>query len=65
MNKNRLALAILILISAFAAMAALFFIEVPEKNRDLINFVLGGVIGWSGAVINHYFGDPDRRERTQ
>jgi len=41
----------------------LFFIEIPEKNRDLVNIALGTVIGWGGAVVSFYFGNSDQSHR--
>lgn len=57
-------------ILAFIAMAmsllciiGLFFIEMPDKNRDLINVALGAILGWSGTVVAFYFGSSDQREK--
>lgn len=41
----------------------LFFIDVPDKNRDLINIALGTVIGWGGSVVSFYFGNIDKTQR--
>jgi len=55
---------------AFAAIAmsllcvvGLFFIEVPDKNRDLINVALGAILGWSGTVVAFYFGSSDKQRK--
>ena len=35
----------------------LFFVEIPEKNRDVINFILGVVVGTGlTGVFNYFFG---------
>ena len=33
----------------------LFFIEIPDKNRDVINFILGVVVGTGLTGIFQYF----------
>ncbi|MEN8380795.1 hypothetical protein [Acinetobacter radioresistens] len=43
----------------------LFFIEMPDKNRDLINVALGAILGWSGTVVAFYFGSSDRQQKNQ
>ncbi|EKU56613.1 hypothetical protein ACINWC323_2655 [Acinetobacter sp. WC-323] len=55
---------------AFAAIAmslfcvvGLFFVEMPDKNRDLINVALGAILGWSGTVVAFYFGSSDKQRK--
>ena len=37
------------------AMGALFIVPVPEKNHDLIVFMLGQLSGFAGAVIGYHY----------
>lgn len=39
-----------------AAGVALFTIEPPDGNRDLVNFLLGNVAGWCSAGIVYWLG---------
>ena len=41
----------------------LFFIDIPDKNRDLVNIALGSIIGWGGAVVSFYFGNSDQSNK--
>ena len=34
-----------------AMIAALFFVEIPEGNRDIAMVLLGIGMGWGGAVV--------------
>lgn len=49
-------LAWFILIFAFGLLAALFFIDIPPANRDLINTYFSLIIGYAGCVVTFYFG---------
>jgi hypothetical protein len=40
----------------FAFGAALFLVPLPEQNRDMINLLLGAVIGWVGAATTYWLG---------
>lgn len=47
----------LILISMIVAFGvALFLVEPPAPNRDLVNFLLGNVTGWAGAGVVYWLG---------
>ena len=53
-----LALSVLVIVG-------LFFFNVPEKNKDLLNIVIGSLIGWTGAVVSFYFGNSDQKDKTK
>lgn len=53
-----LALSVLVVIG-------LFFFNVPEKNKDLLNIVIGSLIGWTGAVVSFYFGNSDQKDKVK
>ncbi len=42
----------------------LFFVDIPDKNRDMVNIILGAVIGWGTTVFGFYFGNAERN-RTE
>ena len=65
LHNIRFLLALITLVLSFASLAALFFIEVPQGNKEMLTMLLGIVVGWSGAVVQHYFGDPDKLERMK
>lgn len=48
-------LAIGIFIFSAAVTLMLFFIEIPDKNRDVINFILGVLVGTGLTGIFNYF----------
>lgn len=58
-EKIKIVVALIALGVGVLSIIGLFFIDIPEKNRDLINIALGTVIGWGGSVISFYFGDTD------
>lgn len=65
LHNIRFILAVIVLILAVGLACGLFSVNIPSENKDLINFILGAVSTWCGTVISHYFGDPDKLERTK
>lgn len=59
-EQTKTAIAFVALGIAVLAIIGLFFIDIPEKNRDLVNIALGSIIGWGGAVVSFYFGNSDQ-----
>ena len=43
-------------VASIGLMAALFVIQIPEGNRDLLNMSAGVLFGWGGGVVSFYFG---------
>ncbi|MFW1952218.1 hypothetical protein [Acinetobacter beijerinckii] len=66
MNKEQTKTAIAFVALAIAALSivGLFFVDIPERNRDLVNIVLGAIIGWGTTVFGFYFGNSDRKESS-
>ena len=54
-NNTRSHLAYGVLTLASLIIIGLFFIEMPQSNRDLLNTALGFVAGWASAVVSYYF----------
>jgi drug/metabolite transporter (DMT)-like permease len=44
-----------IFIFAVAIVLLLFFVEIPEKNKDVVNFILGVVVGTGLTGVFQYF----------
>ena len=36
--------------------SGLFIVEPPQANRDLVNVLLGNVMGWAGAGVVYWLG---------
>jgi hypothetical protein len=49
-----LSVGILTLFAAFGA--ALFFVEPPSSNRDMVNIFLGALFGFAGAAVTYWLG---------
>lgn len=49
-------LTVLLVLMAGGLMGALFFITIPEPNRDMVNFALGNMFGWAGAGVMFWLG---------
>ena len=48
----------------YMLLAALFFVEVPQRNEQIVNIALGMVLGWGMTVIGFEFGGA-RKTGTQ
>lgn len=52
----RAALGILAVIGGFLGLAGLYFVPIPEGNREALLLALGLVLGWGSTVISYEFG---------
>jgi hypothetical protein len=43
----------------------LFFVEIPDKNRDVVNFILGVIVGTGLTGIFNYFYGSSKRDQDQ
>jgi hypothetical protein len=55
-SRHRAALALVALIGGLAGMAGLYFVPIPEPNREPLLLALGLVLGWGSTVIGYEFG---------
>lgn len=56
-NLTQLILAIMGVVFCLAWFAGLYFITIPEGNRDLVNIVTGALLGTViTQIYNYYFG---------
>jgi hypothetical protein len=46
----------LITVCFFTVLALLIFVELPQANKDLLNIILGALIGFEGAVVTYFYG---------
>jgi hypothetical protein len=61
----RAALAIVALVGGLGGMAGLYFVPIPEGNREPLLLALGLVLGWGSTVIGYEFGSsPSARRAT-
>lgn len=62
MNKelSKTIIAFVALAMVVLSIVGLFFIDIPDRNRDLVNIVLGAIIGWGTTVFGFYFGNSDK-----
>ncbi|ELW85206.1 MULTISPECIES: hypothetical protein [Acinetobacter] len=62
MNKEltKTIIAFVALAMVVLSIVGLFFIDIPDRNRDLFNIVLGAIIGWGTTVFGFYFGNSDK-----
>ena len=63
-EQTKTYIAFLALGIAVLSIIGLFFIDIPDKNRDLVNIALGSIIGWGGAVVSFYFGNSDQSNKA-
>ena len=46
----------LIVVGFFGLLFILAFTQIPDKNADLLNLVVGALIGSFATVVGYYFG---------
>jgi len=64
-EATKTVMALVALVITSMAIAALFVVRIPEANRDMVNIVLGAIIGWGTTVFSYYFGDSAKRSGGQ
>jgi fatty acid desaturase len=63
-NPLRSALALVALIGGLIGMTGLYFVPIPEGNREPLLLALGLVLGWGSTVIGHEFGSSPAGRRA-
>lgn len=43
-------------VGGFACLAPLYFVPIPEGNKEALLLAVGIVLGWGGAIINGEWG---------
>jgi hypothetical protein len=60
----RVAIAVLALTGGLLGMAGLYFVPIPEGNREPLLLALGLVLGWGSTVIGYEFGSSPAGRRA-
>lgn len=58
----RFGIALIVLVLYGAAVAVLVNVQIPDGNKDLLNFLLGGLSTLIGAIGGYYFNVANKRE---
>ena len=62
-NFVRYFLTISIVIFVLILLISLFYFNIPMENKDLVNILLGAIIGWASNIVSFYFGSSDKSDR--
>jgi hypothetical protein len=54
--KHRGIIGLVALLGGLVGFTALFFVPIPEGNREPLLLALGLVLGWGSTVVNYEFG---------
>lgn len=52
----RAVIGLLAVVGSLAGFAALFFVEIPQRNENALLLALGIVFGWGSAVVQSEYG---------
>ena len=52
-----------IVIFVLILLISLFYFNIPMENKDLVNILLGAIIGWASNIVSFYFGSSDKSDR--
>jgi hypothetical protein len=63
-GRYRALLGLVALIGGLLGMAGLYFIPIPEGNREPLLLALGLVLGWGSTVIGYEFGSSPAGRRA-
>lgn len=63
MPNIKIIISISALVFVMFLMVSLFFFRIPTENKDLVNILLGSVVGWVSAIVSFYFGSTERKDR--
>lgn len=64
--KHRGLIGFLALTAGMVCMFGLFFVRIPDGNKEALILAVGIVLGWGSAVINYEFGSsPSGRKAAE
>lgn len=63
MPNIKIIISISVLIFAMFLLVSLFFFDIPTENKDLVNILLGSVVGWVSAIVSFYFGSNEKKDK--
>lgn len=55
-NVFRYVIGMLCIVGGLASLAGLYFIEIPEGNKEPLLLAIGLVLGWGSAVVQSEYG---------
>lgn len=64
LDPFRAALAMAALVGGLVGMTGLYFVPIPEGNREPLLLALGLVLGWGSTVIGYEFGSSPAGRRA-
>lgn len=64
LHPFRAALAMIALVGGLVGMTGLYFLPIPEGNREPLLLALGLVLGWGSTVIGYEFGSSPAGRRA-
>jgi hypothetical protein len=64
--RYRAAIGFTVLIGGLSCVLALFFVPIPEPNKEAVMLAIGLVLGWGATVIGYEFGSsPSGRKAAE
>ena len=63
-DKTRAIISLIMLAFILFYMVSLFFFNIPTENKDLVNILLGAVVGRVDSIITYYFAPNTPRRNT-
>jgi len=63
-SRFRAVLGLVAMIGGLAGMGLLYFVPIPEGNREPLLLALGLVLGWGSTVIGYEFGSSPAGRRA-
>lgn len=59
--KTRTLISVVILVFILVYTISLFVYKVPVENKDMVNILLGTILGRVDNIITYYFGDDNAK----
>lgn len=63
-SKTRAIISLIMLAFILFYMVSLFFLNIPAENKDLVNILLGAIVGRVDSIITYYFAPNATRRET-
>mgnify|MGYP005997397373 CR=1 FL=1 len=60
-RKGLLILGLALIIIGITSLLPLYFMSIPEGNKDILSMGIGVILGWGSSAVAYYFtSDKDR-----
>jgi hypothetical protein len=64
--RFRAIIGLLVLLGGLICVVALFFVPIPDGNKEAVILAIGVVLGWGGTVVSYEFGSsPSGRKAAE